>query len=310
MKIQNILILIGCALMRSILPLGIALTAASLWMGQQAYSWLPPQAAAESKLIDELFSFLVALGTFIFLGVTGTVIYSIIFHRAGKYDNSDGPPIEGNVTLEIVWTGIPILLVLWIATYSYNIYAEMAIQGPMEAMHIHGPMSMASAHAATMEMEAEPIEKIEVLAKQWAWVFRYPNQNVTSTELHLPVNRRISLALQSADVLHGFYIPAFRLKQDIIPKQTIDFEFTPIRPGKYRLRDSQFSGTYFAAMQADVVVQSTEDYNQWLQTAATQKPAPANNQAANEYAQKIKGAFTTGYPTVVPAPPPLVNFPS
>ncbi|BAY91373.1 MULTISPECIES: cytochrome c oxidase subunit II [unclassified Tolypothrix] len=298
MKIRNILILIGCA---------IALTGASLWMGQQAYSWFPPQAAAESKLIDELFSFLVSLGTFIFLGVTGTVTYSIIFHRAGKYDTSDGPPIEGNITLEVVWTTIPILLVLWIATYSYNIYAEMAIQGPMEAMHIH---TMASAHAATMESTTEPIEKIEVLAKQWAWVFRYPNQNVTSTELHLPVNRRISLALQSADVLHGFYIPAFRLKQDIVPKQTIDFEFTPIRPGKYRLRDSQFSGTYFAAMQTDVVVQSIEDYNHWLKTAATQKPTPANNQAANEYTQKIKGAFTSGYPTVIPAPPPLVNFPS
>ncbi|QMS86521.1 cytochrome c oxidase subunit II (plasmid) [Nostoc edaphicum CCNP1411] len=307
MKIQNILILIGCA---------IALTAASLWMGEQAYSWFPPQAAAESKLIDELFSFLVTLGTFIFLGVTGTVIYSIIFHRAGKYDTSDGPPIEGNVTLEVVWTTIPILLVLWIATYSYNIYAEMAIQGPMEAMHIH---KMASAHAATMEEKGTfsitasnsiPVEKIEVLAKQWAWVFRYPNQNVTSTELHLPANRRVSLALQSADVLHGFYIPAFRLKQDIIPKQTIDFEFTPIRPGKYRLRDSQFSGTYFAAMQADVVVESTADYDQWLKLAATHKPVPANNQAANEYTQKIKGAFTTGYPTVIPAPPPLVNFSS
>ncbi|MBH8577602.1 cytochrome c oxidase subunit II [Nostocaceae cyanobacterium CENA369] len=307
MKIQNILILIGCA---------IALTAASLWMGEQAYSWFPPQAAAESKLIDELFSFLVTLGTFIFLGVTGTVIYSIIFHRAGKYDTSDGPPIEGNVTLEVVWTTIPILLVLWIATYSYNIYAEMAIQGPMEAMHIH---KMASAHAATMEEKGTfsitasnsiPVEKIEVLAKQWAWVFRYPNQNVTSTELHLPANRRVSLALRSADVLHGFYIPAFRLKQDIVPKQTIDFEFTPIRPGKYRLRDSQFSGTYFAAMQADVVVESTADYDQWLKLAATQKPVPANNQAANEYAQKIKGAFTTGYPTVIPAPPPLVNFSS
>lgn len=291
MKIRNILILIGCA---------IALTGASLWMGQQAYSWFPPQAAAESKLIDELFSFLVSLGTFIFLGVTGTVTYSIIFHRAGKYDTSDGPPIEGNITLEVVWTTIPILLVLWIATYSYNIYAEMAIQGPMEAMHIH---TMASAHAATMESTTEPIEKIEVLAKQWAWVFRYPNQNVTSTELHLPVNRRISLALQSADVLHGFYIPAFRLKQDIVPKQTIDFEFTPIRPGKYRLRDSQFSGTYFAAMQTDVVVQSIEDYNHWLKTAATQKPTPANNQAANEYTQKSKAHSPVAIPQSYPHHP-------
>jgi cytochrome c oxidase subunit 2 len=302
MKIRKILKLSAIA---------IALTLTSLWIGQQAYSWFPPQAAAESQLIDQLFSFLVTLGAFIFLGVTGTLLYSVLFHRAGKYDFSDGPAIEGNITLEIVWTAIPILLVFWIAGYSYNVYEQMAIRGPMEVVHLHMPMEMESAYAAPIEGAAEPVEEIEVLAKQWAWVFRYPDNNVTSSELHLPTNRRVRLALQSEDVLHGFYIPAFRLKQDIIPKHKTDFEFTPIRVGKYRLRDSQFSGTYFAAMQADVVVESPEDYNQWLAQAATHSPSPATNQAAAEYAQGAEDkAFKTGYPTVVPVAPPLVNYPS
>jgi cytochrome c oxidase subunit 2 len=296
MKIRNIFVLIAIT---------IILTTTSLWIGQQAYSWLPPQAAAESLLIDDLFSFLVTLGAFIFIGVTGTLMYSIIFHRASKYDMNDGPPIEGNVALEVVWTAIPIVLVLWIAGYSYQVYNQMAIHGPMEVVHLHMPMSMESAYAAPKLETAQPVEKIEVIAKQWAWVFRYPKQNVTSTELHLPVNQRVSLALQSEDVLHGFYIPAFRLKQDIIPKQRIDFEFTPIRKGKYRLRDSQFSGTYFAAMQTDVVVESTEDYNQWLELAASQELSTAPNQAASEYAEK---SFKTGWATVEPAPPPLVNY--
>lgn len=87
MKIRNILILSAIA---------IALTAISLWIGHLAYSWLPPQAAAESRLVDNLFSFLITLGAFIFLGVTGTLMYSAIFHRAGEYDISDGPPIEVN----------------------------------------------------------------------------------------------------------------------------------------------------------------------------------------------------------------------
>ncbi|WP_375513950.1 cytochrome c oxidase subunit II [uncultured Nostoc sp.] len=318
MKIRNILILSAIV---------IALTAISLWIGEWTYSWMPPQAAAESQLVDKLFSFLITLGAFIFLGVTGTLIYSAIFHRAEQYDTSDGPPIEGNIPLEIVWTAIPVLLVFWIATYSYQIYEQMGIQGPMEAMHMHIPVLMKSASAApinrdmgivstsltssTVSIDATsnviPFEDIEVNAKQWAWVFRYPKIGITSTELHLPVNHRIRLAMQSEDVLHGFYIPAFRVKQDIIPNRNIDFEFTPIRIGKYQLTDSEFSGTYFATMRANVVVESPEDYKKWLTEAANRKPCTANNQAASEYAQESKELIKS-WVTVAPAQAPVVNY--
>ncbi len=297
-------------LMLKLMAIAIALSVVSVWIGQQAYSWFPPQASAESLLIDQLFSFLVTLGAFIFLGVTGTLTYSVLFHQAGKYDFRDGPAIEGNVTLEIVWTAIPILLVIWIGFYSYNVYEQMGIQGAMEVAHMHLPTAMASADAAPIEGATEPVEKIEVVAKQWAWVFHYPDQDVTSTELQLPANRRVRLALRSEDVLHGFYVPAFRIKQDIIPKRTINLEFTPQRIGKYRLTDSQFSGTYFATMQAPVVVKSLEDYNQWLEAAATKQRVPATNQADSEYTQESNQVFKTGWPTVVPAEPPLVNYPS
>jgi cytochrome c oxidase subunit 2 len=288
----------------TIAQVALVLTFISLWMGQLSYSWLPPQASVESQLVDNLFSFLVTLGTFIFLGVTGTLVYSIVFHRAGRYDTSDGPALEGNVILEVVWTAIPLVLVFWIAFYSYQTYEKMAIKGPMEIAHLHMPMEMESAYAAPMNEAIEPIEKIDVTAKQWAWVFHYPEQNITSSELHLPVNRRTRLALRSQDVLHGFYVAALRVKQDIIPQRTIDFEFTPIRPGKYRLRDSQYSGTYFAAMQADVVVESLEDYQKWLRESATRKPSPAPNQAAAEYASREQGNWAT----IVPVEPPLVNY--
>ncbi|MBF2008019.1 MAG: cytochrome c oxidase subunit II [Chlorogloeopsis fritschii C42_A2020_084] len=323
MKIQKLLKIL------TLITSAIALTTTSLWIGKQAYSWLPPEAAAESRLVDDLFSFLVTLGAFIFLGVTGTLMYSIIFHRAKKGEICDGPPIEGNVTLEVVWTAIPILLVFWIAGYSYQIYEQMGIQGPNHLMHLHMPMGMESAYAAPVEdkgtrgggdagnvsasaeiaSNSEPVEQIDVLAKQWAWVFHYPEKDVTSTELHLPSDRRVRLALRSEDVLHGFYVPAFRLKQDIVPNETINFEFTPIRPGKYRLTDSQYSGTYFATMQADVVVESPEDYHQWLAKVATHKPSPASNQAASEYAQVVNQSFPTGWATVAPAEPPVVNYP-
>ncbi len=286
--------------------LGVVLAVVSIGIGQLSYSWLPPQASSESLLVDDLFSFLVTLGSFIFLGVTGTILYSVIFQRAAKYDMSDGPHIEGNVTLEVVWTAIPILLVFWIATYSYQIYNKIAIQGPMEVVHLHMPGMTESSKAATVA--DEEIETIEVLARQWAWVFRYPNQDVTSTELHLPANRRVRLALKSQDVIHGFYIPAFRVKQDAIPNENIDLEFTPIRPGTYRLNDSQFSGAYFAIMQADVVVESPEEYQQWLADAATRTPTPSYNQAAAEYAEERSETFKAGWPTVAPVKAPVVNY--
>lgn len=298
---------------RLILTLGavaIAIALISLWMGQAAYTWFPPQASAESILVDNLFSFLVTLGTFIFLGVVGTLTYSILFQRAEKYDYSDGPHIEGNVKLEIIWTAIPFALVIWIAAYSYQVYNQMSILGPME--HSHGAM-MATADAAELaevsDRKSEEVEKIQVLARQWSWEFHYGNgiSDVSSTELHLPNNRRVKLVLHSEDVLHGLFIPAFRVKQDVIPGRDIDFEFTPIREGKYRLRDSQYSGTYFAAMQTDVVVESPESYQKWLADASSSLPATAYNRAASEYAKR---ANATSWATVVPAAPPVVNYSS
>lgn len=301
MKTRTLLTLIAVA---------IALALVSLWMGQQSYGWFPPQASEESRLVDELFSFLVTLGTFIFLGVTGTLSYSILFQQAGKYDNSDGPPIEGNVPLEIIWTAIPFVLVIWIALYSYQIYDQMAILGPMEHQHLMATAAAApldGSASASANAEEDPKETIEVHARQWAWEFYYPDRNVTSTELHLPNHQRVKLVLSSADVLHGLFIPAFRVKQDIIPGRVINFEFTPILEGTYPLRDSQFSGTYFAAMQTQAIVQSPDAYQAWLSEAASHPPTVAYNRAFDEYHRTQK---SRGWKTVEPGQPPVVNYPS
>ncbi|MDX2100799.1 MAG: cytochrome c oxidase subunit II [Leptolyngbyaceae cyanobacterium bins.59] len=303
----------------------ILVTFASVWMAKQSYFWFPPEAAAEAKLLDDLFSLFTGLGTFIYLGVIGPFLYSLVFHRAEKYDLSDGPPIEGNTWLEIVWTAVPLVLVLTLSFVSYRTYDKMAVRGPMELVHLHMPQMMQPAYAEPFDsapqqeiqnaLETAPIEQIDVIAKQWAWVFHYPEQDITSTELHLPVDRRVRFTLHSEDVLHGFYIPAFRLKQDIVPNHDIDFELTPVKTGTYRLRDSMFSGTYFAANQADVVVQPFNEYQQWLADAATQSPIPAFNQAASEYRRANDREGTTkdkvavrGWDTIPPAAPPIVNY--
>ena len=291
--------------------LAIANLAVSLWMGQQAYTWMPPQASAESILVDKLFSFMTAVGTFIFIGVVGTVLYSVLFQRAAKYDESDGPPIEGNTKLEIIWTALPILLVIWIGVVSYPTYDEMSILGAIAPKAMTTPKTVPGEPQKQVDSGREAVlnaPPIEVISRQWAWEFHYPQANVSSTELHLPVDKRARFKLISEDVLHGFYVPAFRVKQDIVPGKAIDFSFTPIKTGRYRLRDSEFSGTYFAANQTNVVVESEEDYQQWLETAAATTPATAENIAYDDFNEAEKKSISLGWQTVKPAPAPVVNY--
>lgn len=286
--------------------------AISVWMGQEAYKWLPPQASSEAVLVDKLFSFMTAVGTFIFIGVVGTLLYSMIFQRAAKYDTSDGPPIEGNVALEIIWTAVPIMLILWIGTVSYKTYDQMSILESIapKVMATVDTVPGESREPVPGDVSPEDNPYIEVHSRQWSWEFRYPEENVSSTELHVPVNQRAKFKLTSEDVLHGFYIPAFRVKQDIIPGKEIDFSFTPIREGRYRLRDSAYSGTYFASNQTHVVVESKEDYQQWLSAIAQNPPTAAENMAYDEFAEAEKGTISLGWATVKPAPAPVVNHTS
>ncbi|MFN6487800.1 MULTISPECIES: cytochrome c oxidase subunit II [unclassified Nostoc] len=280
----------------------------SRWIGQQAFSWMPPQATAEAQRVDDLFSFLVSIGAFILLGLVGVIVYAIAFHRARPADYSEGHPSRGDARLEILWTATPSLLVVWIAFQSFNIYQQLNILGLNQIVHLHTPLESEPAYAANVSDVLKPAsETIDVLVKQWDWSFHYPN-NVTSKELHLPVDRSTRLNMQAQDVIHGFYVPEFRLKQDIVPGRKIDIVLTPIRPGKYRLKDSQYSGTYFALMETDVYVESVDKYNQWLtQTVSSSESSLAQNQAVAENIQPPKTLFQSGWHTVTPAQPAVAN---
>jgi cytochrome c oxidase subunit 2 len=276
----------------------------SVWMGGQAHRWLPVPASNAAPLVDGLFSFETAVGTFVFGAVLSVLAWVLLFNRAEKYDDSDAVPIEGNTRLEVVWTAIPFVLVMAIAAYAMQVNHRLGVLGPMEHIHAHSPIEMQGGYPG----DRLPPEQIEVIARQWSWEFRYPGSNVASTELHLPLDQPVTFRLTSDDVLHGFFIPAFRLKQDVVPGRAIDFNLTPTREGRYRLRDSQFSGTWFAANQADVVVESRDAYDAWLQRAAAQPLQSGLSLAVQEYAERQQ-RNNPGWATVPPAPPPQVNVP-
>jgi cytochrome c oxidase subunit 2 len=276
----------------------------SWWMGQQSYRWLPVQASTAAPLVDGLFSFETAIGTFVFAGVSAVMLWVIVIHRAEKYDESDAVPIEGNLTLEVIWTLIPLALVMAIAVYAMRVNTRLGVLGPMEHIHASPPIEEPGGYPGDRLLS----EQVEVIARQWSWEFRYPRAGVSSTELHLPVDQPISFRLVSEDVIHGFFIPAFRLKQDVIPGRAIQFNLTPTREGRYRLRDSQFSGTWFAANQVDVVVEADIDYQQWLKKAASLPLQDGLSDAVAQY-QVRQELRSPGWSTVPPAPPPRVNVP-
>ncbi len=240
------------------------LVVVSWWIGQQAYGWLPPQATAEAVRVDTLFSFLTSIGAFILLGLVGMMLYSAVFYRAKPDDYSEGHPARGGVKIELLWLIVPTIVVLWIEAQNINIYQQLNITGLDRVVHLHTPLAPAPAVAATPQEAPKPAaQRIEVFAKQWSWTFQYPNRS-TSSELHLPINESTELNLHAQDVIHGFYVPAFRLKQDIFPARETALVVTPNRIGQYRLQDSSFSGADFALMQANVYVESRQAYNDWL----------------------------------------------
>jgi cytochrome c oxidase subunit II len=261
-----------------VLGVGVAIAMiVSYWVGQQAFSWMPPVATTEAQKVDNLFSFLVSIGMFVFLGVAGMIGWAILTCRAERGDFSEAHPARGSVALEVLWLVGPTILVLWIAVQSQHIYELLNLEGLHAFAHAPTVAAAATAPKATSQ------QTIGITAKQWAWTFHYPG-NITSDELHLPANQTTRLVMESEDVLHGFYVPAFRIKQDIIPNLKISLNINPLRAGKYRLQDSQFSGTYFALMKADVYVEPIAKYQSWLASSDRLDPILASNPAAIEHA--------------------------
>jgi cytochrome c oxidase subunit 2 len=317
------------ALLLVALAVGLDLLA-SRWLVAQVPHWLPPQASTAAPLVDDLFGLEVGIGCFLLLGCSAVMVWTLLFDRTGKYDRDDGAPIEGNLSLEITWTVIPLVLVLLIAWQAIRVNGQLAslggkvrVAGAADALRLVGIEELAGGSGAAIapassRRSAPPLAAAErspaaelgpvvVIARQWSWEFVYPN-GVRSGELHLPLNRPVRLRLVSLDVLHGLSIPAFRLRQDVVPGSVIDYRLTPSREGRYRLRDSLFSGAYFAANQTDVVVESEAAFGHWLDTALASPLVPNPNPAGELWQQRLRQG-NRGWATVAPAAPPLVNAP-
>jgi cytochrome c oxidase subunit II len=284
------------------LLLGIGLTLVSLWYGQN-HGLMPVAASEEAAHVDGLFNAMMTISIGLFLLVQGVIVVVAIKFRRKPGELGDGAAIEGNVPLEILWTAIPAAIVLWISIYSFEIYNEMGGFDPAAANDIHAmhgmPAGKGSAIAATMDSNskgspmmamgigASPPSQgtaaavnVNVLGLQYAWIFTYPDANVTSGELHIPVGKEVQLNMNAQDVIHAVWIPELRLKQDVIPGTPTQLRFTTNKVGNYPLRCAELCGGYHGSMVTRMIVHTPEEYDTWIssQQQSTQAQADAVKQ--------------------------------
>ena len=201
--------------------------------------WLPQPASREAGRIDFVFWFVTGICIFVFSIVAAVSVFAVWKFRAKPDDDSDGPPIHGHTGLEIMWTAVPTLLVTAIAVVSAIVLAKDDAQG------------------------ANPL-RVNVYAQQFFWSYRYPTYgNKESDILRLPVNRSVVLHMTAKDVIHSFWVPEFRQKQDVVPGIHPTLHITPNRVGTYPVICTELCGLGHALMRSRVIVMQPDAFEQW-----------------------------------------------
>jgi cytochrome c oxidase subunit 2 len=203
------------------------------------FDWNGIAGSTEADDIDLLTDVMIVLSAFVYSIVLVMLGYSIWRYRAKPGDESDGEPIHGNTKLEIAWTLIPTVIVLGAAAYSWVILDKIEARDPDRL-------------------------QVDVTAQQFAWKFEYPDAGVTSTELHVPVDRQVEFSMTAIDVIHSFWVPEWRVKKDLVPGLTTHVVATPDREGSYALVCTELCGIGHSTMRAPVVVESQDSFDQWI----------------------------------------------
>lgn len=263
---------------------GIIVTAISIWIGHN-HSLLPVEASLQAPLVDGFFNIMFTIAIALFLVVEGTIVIFLIKYRRRRGDNTDGVPVEGNVPLEIFWTAIPTLIVVGLGIYSVDVFNRMGGLDP--AGHPHGAAhvaemkgsaiaatldnSLASAAAPTIGIGATSTTRdkaadlvVNVTGMQFAWLFDYPKEGVSTGELHVPIGADVQLNLSAQDVIHSFWVPQFRVKQDAIPGIPTQLRFVATKTGTYPIVCTELCGGYHGSMRSQVIVHTPEEYDSWL----------------------------------------------
>lgn len=215
--------------------------------------FMPEQASNFAFEMDLFYLFLFALTGFFTVLIGAAALYFLIKYR--RRSKGEIPEqIEGNLKLEITWTVIPFVISMFIFAWGAKLYYQLYTD-PKDALEIF------------------------VTGKQWMWRAQHPDGQREINELHVPLGRRVKLTMTSEDVIHSYYIPAFRTKTDLVPGRYTTSWFTPTKTGTYHLFCAEYCGTQHSGMIGKVIVMEYSDYQAWLRgVPIEQSPAEAGEQ--------------------------------
>lgn len=218
-------------------------------------SWLPflPEAASTiARRVDALYLYMVAVTFFFSTLITAVIIYfSVKYRRQARFEIPR--PIAGSIKLETMWTVIPFLIAMSMFVWGASVYFAQ-YRPPANAMEIY------------------------VVGKQWMWKFQHSTGQREINELHVPVGRKVKLTMTTEDVIHSFFVPAFRIKADVIPGRYTTLWFEATQPGRYHLFCAEYCGTNHSGMGGWIEVMETTDYDNWLSGNANQESPVAAGQ--------------------------------
>jgi cytochrome c oxidase subunit 2 len=198
----------------------------------------PQQASVQAGQIDAVFFFMVAVTGFFSVLIAALVIYFAVKYRRRR-DDEIGVPIHGSLALELLWTIIPFGIAMVMFAWGAKVFFD-AYRPPAGAMEVY------------------------VVGKQWMWKVQHKDGHREINELHVPVGRPVKLIMGSEDVIHSFYIPAFRVKADVIPGRYNTMWFEATKPGTYHLFCAEYCGTKHSGMIGSVIVMEPTDFQAWL----------------------------------------------
>jgi cytochrome c oxidase subunit II len=203
--------------------------------------WFPEQRSTYASNVDNLFYFILGISFVFFALIISLMVVFVIKYRRRPGEAPQPSPSHNN-WLELLWTGIPVILVAVIFVWGFLGYLDMR-QPPANSY------------------------EIRVLAKRWVWAFQYPNGHIDS-DLHVPVDRPIRLVMSSDDVIHSLYIPDFRIKMDVVPGRYSTTWFQATESGESNLFCAEYCGKEHSGMMAKVVVHRSGEFESWLTEAA------------------------------------------
>lgn len=201
---------------------------------------MPAAGSTVARDVDSLFLFLVALSAFFFLLIAGLTAVFVVRYRRGSRARRGLAPTH-NTALELTWSLVPLALLIVIFFWGFHGYISAAVP-PADAL------------------------EIKVVAKKWLWQFEYPSGLRTVNEIRVPLGRPVRLVMISEDVIHSFYVPSFRIKQDVLPSRYTQLWFEATQPGVHRILCTEYCGRGHSDMLGVIQVVSDEEYRAWLES--------------------------------------------